>query len=221
LSAVNLGCKKYAELTHNLEKFMFRYKTICGNGHQVLSELYIAEAKKIRVNSAAYSFGNLYAALKKFLDEKANDSTFKVQLKNLKYSVNGGNKTLRYFFGTLCDYYKWFSSRAAGKPNANKEHIINYDNVTLEHIYSQNSMPNAEPEISGSEQHKILNLTILSQDDNHHRGSNKPFREKKTVYQASNYGINQKLSVFSDWNMENAHSWEEYLVEFACKVFII
>ena len=42
-------------------------------------------------------------------------------------NVNGGNKTLRYFYGTLCDYYKWFSSGATGKSNANKENIINYE----------------------------------------------------------------------------------------------
>lgn len=46
LAATEMGHKKYSELVHCLEKFMFRYKTICGNSHQPLSELFSVEAKR-------------------------------------------------------------------------------------------------------------------------------------------------------------------------------
>lgn len=219
LSATKLDHQKYAKLVHTLEKFMFRYKTICGNGHQVLSELYNAEAKKIREAPENYSFANLFAKLRDLLSEKANDEVFKVQLKNLKYLSSGGNKPLRYFFSTLCDYQRWYQDGEHGRPMADKEFIINYDNVTIEHIDSQNAQgENVLPE---ADIHALLNLTILSQDDNGHRVNNKPFAEKRAIYQASRYRINQKLLEYAEWNIANAESWQHFLVDFACKIFVI
>lgn len=219
LAATKLDHRKYAQLVHTLEKFMFRYKTICGNGHQVLSELYNAEAKKIRDNPGSYSFSYLFAELRRLITEKANDEVFKVQLKNLKYLPSGGNKSLRYFFSTLCDYYRWYSEGAQGSPLADKEFIINYDNVTIEHIDSQN--PEGNSALPGTDTHKLFNLTILSQDDNGRRVSNKPFAEKKTVYQASRYRINQVLCGYDDWNVVNAENWQQFVVDFACKIYVV
>lgn len=102
----------------------------------MLSELYNKEAKKIRHDPQNYSLSGLSSTLKKMLEEKANDERFKVGLKDLTYQPSGGNKSLRYFFSTLCDYNRWHEEGENGKPYANKEHIINYDNVTIEHIDS-------------------------------------------------------------------------------------
>lgn len=220
LAAVKLDHKKYAELVHNLEKFMFRYKTICGNGHQNLSELYMTEAKKIRDNPNTYSFRELYTNLRTLISEKANDETFEVRLKNLKYNSAGGNKPLRYFLSTLCDYDRWYNNGANGHPIADKENVVNYDNVTIEHIDSLNPETQdhifLEPDI-----HKLFNLTILSQDDNGHRVANKTFAGKKIIYQASKYSINHKLGAYDEWTIENAENWQQYLVDFACKVFVV
>lgn len=219
LSATKLDHKKYAQLVHTLEKFMFRYKTICGNNHQVLSELYNAEAKKIREAPKTYSFSGLFAKLKELLLDKANDEVFKVQLKNLKYLPAGGNKTLRYFFSTLCDYQRWQKEGERGVPMADKEFIINYDNVTIEHIASQHA--EGESMLPPDDVHNLFNLTILSQDDNGRRVGNKPFTEKKTIYQVSRYEINQKLSEYAEWNLSNAEDWQCFITDFACKVFVV
>lgn len=219
LAATKLDHKKYAHLVHTLEKFMFRYKTICGNGHQVLSELYNAEAKKIRDNPTGYSSSHLLTELRKLLSEKANDEVFAVQLKQLKYLSNGGNKPLRYFFSTLCDYHKWYTEGSQGQPVADKEYIINYDNVTIEHIDSQN--PEGQYNLPETDIHKLFNLTILSADDNGRRVNNKPFVEKKPVYQNSRYRINQILCGYNEWNAVNAENWQEYIVNFACRIFTI
>ena len=219
LAATHLDHKKFATIVHTLEKFMFRYKTICGNGHQVLSELYNDEAKKIRNDPTGYSYSHLFSELRRLLNEKANDEVFKVQLKNLYYASSGGNKSLRYFFSTLCDYYKWHENGEVGKPKANKETIINYDNVTIEHIDSQNQ--EGTRIFSGEDVHKFMNLTILSQNDNGQRVNNKPFAEKKVVYQASCYRINQKFAAYSEWSTQNADDWQHYVVDLACKVFVI
>lgn len=116
---------------------------------------------------------------------------------------------------------------SVANPNRNfayKENIINYDTVTIEHIYSQNSKEEV-PEESFSElinnEHKLFNLTIMSQDDNSERVKNKPFNEKRPIYEASNYAINKTLSEYTCWGDENARSWKEYLLKFACKVFVV
>ena len=219
LSATKLDHRKFAQLVHTLERFMFRYKTVCGNSHQVLSELYNAEAKKIREAPGEYSFANLFAKLRDLLSEKANDEVFKVQLKNLKYLPSGGNKSLRYFFSTLCDYQRWQQEGEHGAPVADKEFIINYDNVTIEHIDSQHA--EGENVLPIANVHDLFNLTILSQDDNGRRVNNKPFAEKKPIYQVSRYKINQKLSEYTEWNLVNAESWQRFIVDFACKIFVV
>lgn len=219
LAATKLGHKKFSVLVHCLEKFMFRYKTICGNSHQPLSDLFCTEAKKIRTNSSTYSFASLFAELRGLLDEKAGDEIFKVQLKNLQYTTRGGNKSLRYFFSTLCDYYRWHEDGENGKPKASKENIINYDNVTIEHIDAQN--PDTERVISESEEHKFFNLTILSGPDNGERVKNKSFIAKKPVYQSSSYRINQRLNTYAIWSLENANDWQSFVVDLACKIFVI
>lgn len=219
LAATKLKQKKYADLVHMLEKFMFRYKTICNNPHQVLSELYNKEAKEIRRDPDNYSLSSLSKALQKLLEEKANDEKFKVGLKNLAYQPSGGNKSLRYFFSTLCDYYRWHKEGEHGNPCANKEHIINYDNVTIEHIDSQHAQDgNTLPKESLN---KLKNLTILSRDDNGNRVGNKPFAEKKETYAKSCYKINGDLAKYDAWQPDEATEWENYLVDFGCIIFVV
>lgn len=219
LASTKLKQKKYAEMVHMLEKFMFRYKTICGNSHQVLSELYNKEAKEIRLNSKNYSLSGLSKTLKKLLEEKATDEKFKVGLKDLTYQPSGGNKSLRYFFSTLCDYYRWHEEGENRKPCANKEHIINYDNVTIEHIDSQHAQDgNTLPKDSIN---KLKNLTILSREDNGSRVGNKPFAEKKETYEKSCYKINQNLAKHDTWQLSDATDWENYIIDFGCKIFVV
>lgn len=153
------------------------------------------------------------------LEEKANDERFKVGLKDLTYQPSGGNKSLRYFFSTLCDYYRWHEEGENGKPYANKEHIINYDNVTIEHIDSQHAQGgNTLPKDSIN---KLKNLTILSREDNGSRVGNKPFSEKKETYTKSCYKINQNLSKHDTWKLSDADDWENYLITFGCKIFVV
>ena len=126
---------------------------------------------------------------------------------------------MRYFFSTLCDYYRWHEEGEKGKPCASKEHIINYDNVTIEHIDSQHAQHgNTLPEDSIN---KLMNLTILSREDNGKRVGNKSFAEKKETYKKSCYKINQDLAKHDKWELAEATEWENYLVDFACKIFVV
>ena len=120
-----------------LEKFMFRHKSVCNLGHQKLSELYMQEAVKIRRDPENYRLTGLRTTLKEYIETECTDAVFKVGLSNLKYRTNGGNKPLRYLFSTLNEHIEWYRNGAVGAPAPQKGTVINYDNVTIEHIASQ------------------------------------------------------------------------------------
>ena len=156
LAAVQLKQKTFADLVHMLEKFMFRHKSVCNLGHQKLSELYMQEAVKIRRDPENYRLTGLRTTLKEYIETECTDAVFKVGLSNLKYRTNGGNKPLRYLFSTLNEHIEWYRNGAVGAPAPQKGTVINYDNVTIEHIASQS--PSAAVPGFTSENIHILGL---------------------------------------------------------------
>ena len=218
LAATKLGHKDFAKLVLNLEKFMFRYKTVCNNGHQKLSVLFMKEAKKIREAPERYSVSRLTGILRELLMNDANDVVFSVGISNLKYK-SGGNKTLKYLFSTLCEFYDWYKSGASGTPKANRDCIINYENVTIEHICAQNS-EEGTPVFEGEAVHKIQNLTILTSEENE-RVKNKTFDKKRPVYINSQYCINNEFNDIETWLVEDSELWLEKIKKMSCKVFSV
>ncbi|MFR5864686.1 MAG: HNH endonuclease family protein [Acutalibacteraceae bacterium] len=97
--------------------------------------------------------------------------------------------------------------------------MINYENVTIEHISSQaDALP--LPEFSGENAHRFYNLTILTVAEND-RVKNKPYTLKKPIYEVSAYVLNKQFSTIAAWNYTEAKRWEEYLKDFACKFFVV
>lgn len=219
LAAVQLKPKPFADLVHMLEKFMFRHKSVCNLGHQKLSELYMQEAVKIRADSENYRLTGLRAILKSYIETECTDAVFKVGLSNLKYRTNGGNKPLRYLFSTLTEHIEWYRSGAVGAPAPHKGTVINYDNVTIEHIASQ-SPSAAVPGFTNENVHKFSNLTLLTNAEND-RAKNKAYTAKKAIYGESDYTINKYFDDVDDWNVKAAETWEQYLQKMACKVFVV
>lgn len=217
ISATNLDHKKFSEIVQVLEKFMFRYKGICKNKHQKLSELFMKEAIYIRSNLANYRVSHLTNQLKPLLDSDAGDVLFKENLKALKYSKSGGNKLIKYLFGTLNEYYKWYVDGAIGTPHAESGTIINFENVSIEHIWSQN--PADGTKFDGEDE--LRNLTILTLEENGDKVRNKPYGEKRPVYLESEYQINKKFNDFNEWTEENMSTWLDFILEMSCKVFAI
>lgn len=220
LAATKLKQKTFADLVHMLEKFMFRYKSVCNLGHQKLSDLYMQEAVKIRRDPNTYSLRELRAALKKYIVDECTDEMFKAGLANMKYRVNGNNKQLRYLFSTLNEYIEWYQAGAIGNPKANTSRVINYDNVTIEHICSQ-SDDITQMGFTEDNKHNIPNLTILTASENNERVKNKKYTEKQPVYVNSNYLINKYFSNVSIWNQEESDKWLSYIRDAACKVFVV
>lgn len=202
-----------------LEKFMFRHKSVCNLSHQKLSELYMQEAVKIRRDPENYRLTGLRTTLKEYIETECTDAVFKVGLSNLKYRTNGGNKPLRYLFSTLNEHIEWYRNGAIGAPAPQKGTVINYDNVTIEHIASQ-SPSTAVPGFTSENIHTLSNLTLLTNGEND-RAKNKSFTVKKAIYHDSEYVINKYFDSVDDWSVESAKAWEQYLQEMVCKVFVV
>ena len=220
LAATRLKQKTFAELIHMLEKFMFRYKSVCNLGHQKLSEIYMQEAVKIRQDPDGYSLSGLKSVLKRSISTECSDEVFKVGLSNMRYRTAGSNKQLRYLFSTLNEYVEWYRNGATGKPRASKSSVINYDNVTIEHIFSQ-SDDITDAGFTEDNKHNISNLTILTATENNEEVRNKSYVEKKPIYETSDYQINKYFTDVTDWNQTESTKWINFIKDFACKVFAV
>lgn len=108
---------------------------------------------------------------------------------------------------------------AVGAPAPQKGTVINYDNVTIEHIASQ-SPSAAVPGFTSENIHTLSNLTLLTNGEND-RAKNKSYTAKKAIYHDSEYVINKYFDSVDDWSVESAKAWEQYLQEMVCKVFVV
>lgn len=218
ISAAELNHTKFNDIVQMLERFMFRYKGICNNKHQKVADIFMKEAKYIRDNLLEYRVGHLTEQLRPLIVSEAGDALFKENLKSLKYIKKGSNKLLKYLFATLNEYHKWCDDGANGRPHAETGTVINFENVSIEHIYSQNPQDGVEPTFDINE---LRNLTLLTLEENGERVKNKPYEEKRLIYMQSEYHINAKFEQYEEWSQENMDNWLNYLLELSCKVFVV
>ena len=218
MAASKLEQKKFADIVYMVEKFMFRHKSVCNLGHQKLSELYMKEAVKIRQNPSEYRVSSLSAQLRDIITRECTDEVFRVGLTNLKYRPNGGNKQLKYLFSMLTEHERWFAQELTGRPTVEKTRIINYENITIEHIDAQS--PAGEALFQGEAVHKLKNLTLLTPRENDH-AANKIYLDKKSIYVNSEYTLNLFFENVASWDMEASLLWEKHLIDMACKIFVV
>ena len=218
LAASRLEQKKFAEIVLLLERFMFRFKGICNNNHQKLSELFMKEAIFIRENVTTYRVSHLRDQLSALITSEASEIKFRANLQALKYIKKGNNKTLKYLFATLEEYHTWYDQGATGRPSCDTGRLIDFDNVTIEHIASQHP---EEVQEGITDVNEIKNLTLLTMKENGELAGNKRFSEKKNVYHSSVFTLNTKINEYDHWDEETMTSWENHILDMACKVFII
>ncbi len=162
---------------------------------------------------------DLRNTLKNYISTECTDVVFTAGLSNMKYRTSGNNKQLKYLFSTLNEHKEWYDSGAEGKPKPKTGAVINYDNVTIEHISSQ-AMATPLPEFAEDKVHCFYNLTLLTVPENDN-ANNKAFPLKKPIYENSAYVLNKYFSEVAQWDYLEAKKWEEYLKDFACKVFVV
>jgi len=218
LAASNLEQKKFAEIVIVLERFMFRYKGICNNNHQRVSEIFMKEATHIRENKANYRIIHLTEQLSVLVLSDASETKFRANLQALKYVKKGNNKLLKYLFASLEEYYNWYEQGGQAKPTCDTGRLIDFENVTIEHIASQHP---EETQEGITDVNEIKNLTLLTVIENGEFAGNKKFIEKKNVYDASVFKINKKIVTYDKWDNDAMNDWESYLLDMSCKIFII
>ena len=221
ISATKLSHDKFSDLVQVLEKFMFRYKGVCNNKHQKLSEIFMKEALVIRSSPNTYRISSLTNQLRPLISESAGDDLFREKLKSMKYVERGSNKLLKYLFATLNEFHKWYDEGATGNPKAEKGKIINFEDVSIEHIFSQSPQAGDDKPEGLEDVNELRNLTLLTLKENAEKVKNKPYAMKRTVYIDSEYDINQKFEEYEEWNIESMDSWIEYILDLSCKVFVI
>ncbi len=215
----------FYELIHNLEKFVFRYKTVCNARVQKLAEKYYENAKLIRDTPRSFDLNIFKQTLNDLLEENANDSTFEINLSNLTYkkSSNKKNKQILHFLTTLEDYYIWYSRGCLGIPSINNESLWDLSVVDIEHIYPQT--PQRDNVLSTLEPLKqnIGNLTFLAQNENRNLRliGNKPFLEKKEAYSNSRVRLTRDLAELETWTDIACNERQNELIAMAKKIFII
>lgn len=219
LSLRHLDPKKFAEAVASLERFVFRYKTI-GNAHiSPMTELYLRHAKKIR-SSKNYSVSDLRADLCALVTKVVSDQVFEANLRDTKYSTQGGNSHIRYLLITLEDYSAWYEQGVQGKPKCkDKTRIFDFSNTTLEHIYPQSVAGSAQDAALEKVKHTIGNLTIFGPQDND-KLANKMFPEKRAMLKGSSLRLNRNIAENDSWTADCVKKRTDELVKMALKVFV-
>ncbi|MBL8680152.1 MAG: DUF262 domain-containing protein [Myxococcales bacterium] len=218
LAASYLPEQRFAALVGLLERFVFRYITVCKAHAGKLHDVYSKQAVEIRRDPAAYDLASLKAALKALADERASDEHFAATLSNQVTYRKGMIPAVRYFLLAIEQHSAWLAKGAPGVPVADKTTNHDLAELEVEHIYPQS----AAVEIKGIEPHKnrLGNLTFWSADDNKAAG-NAVYAVKRPHYEGSNIRLNRDLATCTDWTLEALEQREKDLITRALKVFAV
>ena len=214
-AAQSLSADHQERLMCVLERFAFRYG--------VLARARIAEydrkigpmITRIRDTPNEYRLADLEAILRDLLDRYATTEALERQLDGLDYDKN--KKELKYLLAISEFMSAWYNGQANGRPTVMAPNVsIDIRAMTLEHVSPQN------PDEAGVEMlphlHKIGNLTLLSEDENN-RAGNRPFHNKRTIFQESRLQINQVLAENEEWGADQASARQEALRAQAMRIF--
>ncbi len=217
LAACNLEQKTFAEVVQILERFVFRYKIICGAHISAAQNVYYKHAVKIRNNPTNYQVKELRDDLQALLNKNTTDSFFKSSIKEMVYSDEVSNKPLKYFLMTIEHYYRWYAGGASNAPKClDPSRVFDFANTTIEHVYAQNT---ATPNVAmDALVNKLGNLTFLGTGDNEAVG-NKPFVQKKPIFAASGVKLNNKIAENATWDSATLEARMEELSMMAIKIF--
>ena len=222
LAAAQLDHKKFTEIVHIMERFMFRYVIICNQHHSQILDIVQNEALTIRRNPSGYTLQNLKTKLQELLDTKADDTFFKTSLSALRYRENNGsNKALKYFLITIEDHLRWYRDGAVSEPECkDKSRVFTFADTTIEHIYPRNAHGAFYDGGMEDLKNTIGNLTIMGPSDNSTVG-NDAFLVKRPIFKQSSPTMNHEIANSTQWNRQEVLRREQELKDIAAKVFKI
>ena len=220
LAGAQLSEKDFSKLVQLVGRFAFRYKNVCSGNISRPQKLYYQHARAIR--NGSFGFDALQTALQEEIDQKASDDIFKVALKTtLVYSENAANGNIKFFLGTINDYWAGLNTPGAAlKPQ--KDAVADWAQIDIEHIYPQRP----DPALLGRNRkmqercHDFENLTLWWMSDNRQAGVQN-FKVKKQSYANSSFAITQDLASLADWGVQEMNDRHSRLVDFALRVFVM
>jgi hypothetical protein len=206
-------------VVHLIEKFAFRYITICGAHPSPIYAPYNEEALRMRSEGPAYSVASLQARLATLINARAADVNF-IELLHakLQYSDNSSNnRIIRHFLSTI-ESYKRSYDRNDAKLTANEMIVFDVSLTTIEHIYNRNTQVSLQNTELEPIKNSLVNLTLMAANDNSILGS-PPFVDKRPEYLQSQVGITRDLASYADWTLVETQSRAVQLNNLALKVF--
>lgn len=216
ISACLLSEEAFSGLVQALERFVFRYKVIANAHIGPATAQYHSFARKIRENPGGFKLKDLTDQLAELIDRSAGDPLFQEGLRSLRYKKKEGNGAIRYLLVTLEAYVRWYDNGAPGKPSCyDTTIVVDYPSTTIEHVYAGGGDSALE-----ALRDTIGNLTILGPKDNDAVG-NKPFDQKRPVFEKSNLLLNQEIAKNAEWTESVVKARQERLIQMATKVFVV
>lgn len=222
VSAVNP--QDFVDLVHVLERFFFRYRTICGGPEKKITETYWGFLKDIDANKRL-NLTKVRADLAKLISDHAPDDVFRRGLlEKLDYRKASSRNVMKYFFETLDEY----SGNPTPMLRAGK---LNLGDWHLEHIVPQNPAAGS-PTLGDDDLNSIGNLCLLDPPINT-RLSNMDFSAKKQEaqrlrtlagVQQINIRVADSAQIFyhspgNTWAISDVAKRIKALQDFACQVF--
>lgn len=221
LAAYHLGETKFSGIVQDLERFLFRYKTITNQHIEAVVSILHTHAVQMRVNPSTYNPATLSTALSSLLHSRANDTLFKSSLDTLLYQEGGGNKPLKYLLMTLEHYKRWYDGGQNGTPIClDKTRVYDFSSTTIEHVYPRNSPASAIDTTLELIKNNIENLTFMGPRDNG-LGGNDDFATKRPIFQASSVGLNTDIGNYAQWTTAELTLRKDLLKDMACSIFYI
>lgn len=216
----------FVELIHVLEKFFFRYKSICGGSENSITEMYNSLLVDLDVNPG-FNIDLVKSKASALIKAGAPDLVFREKLMS---KLGYGNTTMKnrtkYFFQMLDEYcYQPKPLKRPGRLKLTEWH--------LEHVVPQN--PNlGDPSLPEEELNCIGNLCLLPPWINS-KLSNFNYSDKQTEAKRLRDLVGKEqikidladaekifyLGTGPVWTSQDVASRIEDLQDFACQVFVV
>jgi len=200
---------EFIKVLRIVRAIVFRYTVISGKNTNSLEEAYNKSAVKLYKQEIKNASGIMNELRGVYI----GDEDFKNAFSMIKFDTASSKikKLVRYILFSL------------ENQKHNKSYPTDSSDVTIEHILPEN--PSQEwVETFDQEKHdtclyRLGNLTLLEEAKNRNNAANKPFSEKKNIYQTSQYGITSELLRYSEWTERQIRERQRRLAETAATIW--
>lgn len=224
IAAHKLEQKDFRDLVEIIEKFFFRYRTICRGSPTKIGDTFGKFANKIYTDE--FSDIDFSKELRELLEEDAGATIFKDNLRlNLVYGPGKVKQRIRFFLTFIEDHRTYFDGTSNSNRGRDKSKIHTIDqSTTIEHIFPQNPKKGqgnseiTENTSRGDLTNCIGNLTFLAENDNLKLG-NQAYASKRPEYRKSSVWLNRHIAEQEEWTEKEILARENELLNWGEKLF--